>query len=95
MRWIERIPAVNRAGVVPHQCMTGLPSVRVSKLWLGGPVKKKGKHRGIDLKTAGLVLQNGLRESWREAVLIKVFTETDWCTHDGVREVASTEHDQQ
>ena len=86
---------MNRAGVVPHQCITGLPSVRVSKLWLGGPVKKKGKHRGIDLKPAGLVLQNGLRESGREAVLIKVFTEADRCKHDGVREVNSTEHDQQ
>ena len=86
---------MNRAGVVPHQCITGLPSVRVNKRWLGGPVKKKGKHRGIDLKPAELLLQNGLRESGREFILIKVFTETDWCKHDGVRDVTSTERDQQ
>ena len=86
---------MHRAGVVPNQCIIGSPSALVNKLRLGGPVKKKGKHRGTGLRPAGLILRNELLKSWREFVLIKVFTGIDRCKHDGVREVTVTENDRQ
>ena len=41
---IKRIATVHGAGVVPHQCITGLPGMRVHKLGLSRPLKKKRQH---------------------------------------------------